>query len=89
MTALEIVILLLGLALCAFLCLFRALRGPTPADRTVSVDILGILMVGFCAVLTVATGKDLYMIVGLAWAHLAFVGSLALAKFLEGKSFDD
>ena len=46
-------------------------------------------MVGFCAVLTVATGKDLYMIVGLAWAHLAFVGSLALAKFLEGKSFDD
>ena len=83
------VILMLGLAVCAFLCLYRALAGPTPADRTVSVDILGILMVGVCAVLTVAMDKDLYMIVGLAWAHLAFVGSLALAKFLEGKNFDD
>jgi multicomponent Na+:H+ antiporter subunit F len=80
--------LMLGLALCTFLCLYRTLRGPTPADRTVSVDILGVLMVGFAAVLTVATGKDLYMIVALAWSLLAFVGSLALAKFLEGKRFD-
>ena len=82
-------VLMLGLVGCAFLCLYRALFGPTPPDRTVSVDILGILMVGFCAVLSVATGKDLYMIVGLAWSLLAFVGSLALAKFLEGKAFDD
>ena len=82
-------LLMFGLVICAFLCLYRALFGPTPADRTVSVDILGILMVGFCAVLTVKTGRDLYMIVGLAWSHLAFVGSLALAKYLEGKNFDD
>ena len=82
------VVLLVGLTLGAFLVLWRAIAGPTPADRTVSVDILGILMVGFCAVLTVATGQDLYMIVGLAWALLAFVGSLALAKYLEGRSFD-
>ena len=82
-------ILMIGLVVCAFLCLYRALFGPTPADRTVSVDILGVLMVGFCAVLSVATGKDLYMIVGLAWSLLAFVGSLALAKFLEGKAFDE
>ena len=80
--------LMIGLVAAAFLVLWRALLGPTPADRTVSVDILGILMVGFCAVLTVATGNDLYMIVGLAWSLLAFVGSLALAKYLEGMRFD-
>ncbi len=87
MTPLEI--LLLGLLLCGFLCLWRVMRGPTPADRTVAVDILGILMVGFCAVLTVITGKDLYMIVGLSWSLLAFVGALALAKHLEGKRYHD
>jgi multicomponent Na+:H+ antiporter subunit F len=85
----PLIILMVGLVLGAFLVLWRTLAGPTPADRTVSVDILGVLMVGFCAVLSVATGKDLYMIVGLAWSLLAFVGSLALAKFLEGRSFDD
>ena len=29
------------------------------------------------------------MIVGLAWALLAFVGSLTLAKHLEGRRLDD
>ncbi len=82
-------VLMAGLLAAAFLCLYRTMAGPTPADRTVAVDILGILMVGFCAVLTVATGKDTYMIVGLAWSLLAFIGSLALAKHLEGKHFDE
>jgi multicomponent Na+:H+ antiporter subunit F len=82
-------LLLLGLLLCGTLCLWRVIAGPTPADRTVAVDILGILMVGFCAVLTVMTGKDLYMIVGLSWSLLAFVGALALAKYLEGKRYHD
>ena len=85
----PLVILMLGLLACTFLCLWRVTAGPTAADRTVSVDILGILMVGFCAVLSVQTGKDLYMIVALAWSLLAFVGALALAKHLEGKRFHD
>jgi len=29
------------------------------------------------------------MVVGLAWALIAFVGSLAIAKHLEGRRFDD
>lgn len=87
MSPLEL--LLLGLLICGLLCLLRVVLGPTPADRTVGVDILGILMVGFCAVLTVMTGKDLYMIVGLSWSLLAFVGALALAKHLEGKRYHD
>ncbi len=82
-------ILMIGLVLAAFMCLFRVMVGPTPADRTVSVDILGIVMVGFCAVLTVMTGRDVFMIVGVSWSLLSFVGSLALAKYLEGRSFDD
>jgi multicomponent Na+:H+ antiporter subunit F len=87
MTVLHII--LIGLTVGAFLCLYRTAAGPTPADRTVSVDILGILMVGFCAVITVITGQDFFMIVALSWSLLSFVGSLALAKHLEGRSFDD
>ncbi|MCK6480483.1 MAG: monovalent cation/H+ antiporter complex subunit F [Planctomycetes bacterium] len=82
-------LLLAGLLLGAALCLWRARAGPTPADRAVCVDILGILMVGFCAVLSARTGRDLYLAVGLSWALLSFVGSLALAKHLEGRRFDD
>jgi len=82
-------LLMIGLVLAAFFCLGRTLAGPTPADRIVSVDILGILMVGFCAVMTVITGRDLFMIVALSWSLLAFIGTLALAKNLEGRGFDE
>ena len=34
------------------LCLYRICRGPTGADRIVAIDILGILIIGLCAILT-------------------------------------
>lgn len=76
------------LILGAALCLYRVLRGPTAADRIVAIDIFGILIVGFCAIAAVATGRDWYLDIGIAWALQSFIGSLALAKYLEGRSFD-
>jgi multicomponent Na+:H+ antiporter subunit F len=55
----------------------------------VAIDILGIVIVGFCALLGIVTGKDFYLNVAMAWAILSWVGTIALAKFLEGRSFDD
>ncbi len=71
------------------LCLYRIFRGPTSADRAVSIDMLGILIVGFCSILTISTGRSWYMDIAIAWALQSFIATLALAKFLEGKSFDD
>ena len=79
----------IGLCLCCFLCLYRIGRGPTAPDRAVAIDILGIVIVGFCALLAVDTGKDFYLNIALAWALLSFIGTIALAKFLEGRSFDE
>lgn len=75
--------------LCGFLCLYRILGGPTAADRLVSIDILGILIVGFCALLSLSTGRSWYLDIGIAWALQSFIGVLALTKYLEGRSFDD
>jgi multicomponent Na+:H+ antiporter subunit F len=75
--------------LAAFLCLYRILRGPTAADRIVSVDILGFMLVGLCAVLMIVTGRSWYMDIGVAWALQDFVTILALSKYLEGKGFDE
>ncbi len=75
--------------LCIILCFFRILRGPTPADRIITIDILGILIVGLCAILSVPTGRTWYIDIGIAWALQSFIGTLALAKYLEGKSFDE
>lgn len=79
----------ISLMICCFLCLYRIGCGPSAPDRTVAIDILGIIVVGFCALMSLTTGKDYYLNIALAWALLSFIGTIALAKFLEGRNFDD
>ena len=77
------------LVFASLLCLYRIGTGPTAPDRAVAIDILGTLLVGFCAVLGLESGMDYYLNVAIAWALLSFIGTIALAKFLEGKGFDE
>ncbi len=71
------------------LCLYRIMRGPTAADRAVTLDMLGVLIVGFCVITGISTGRSWYIDIAIAWALQSFIATLALAKFLEGKSLDD
>jgi len=75
--------------LAAFMCLYRIMMGPTSADRIVAIDILGILIVGFCAILSISTGRSWYIDIGIVWALQSFISTLALSKYLEGKDFDE
>jgi multicomponent Na+:H+ antiporter subunit F len=79
----------LWLILSGTLCLWRIFRGPTAPDRAVAIDMLGILIVGFCAILSIPTGRDWYIDIGIAWALQSFIGIMALAKYLEGRDFDE
>ena len=80
---------LLILLLSGALCLLRVIKGPTAPDRIVAIDILGILIVGLCAVLGIPTGRSWYIDIGIAWALQSFIGTLALAKYLEGRNLDE
>lgn len=77
------------LILACALCFFRVWKGPTGADRIVAVDILGIMIVGLCAILTITTRRSWYMDIGIAWALQSFISTLALSKYLEGRGFDE
>lgn len=81
--------LLNPLIICIVLCLYRIAKGPTPADRAVGVDILGILVVGCCAFFSLITKKDFFIDIAAAWALQSFIGTIALAKYLEGKRLDE
>jgi multicomponent Na+:H+ antiporter subunit F len=75
--------------LCISMCLYRILLGPTPADRSVAVDILGLVVVGVCGILSVFNKVGFFIDIGIAWALQSFIGTLALAKYLEGKKLDE
>jgi len=74
---------------CALFILFRVIFGPSPADRIVAVDIMGILIVGLLALLGLAYDQSFFMDIGLIWALLSFIASLAFAKVLEGRYLDE
>ncbi|MBN1383865.1 MAG: cation:proton antiporter [Elusimicrobia bacterium] len=77
------------LLLASIFCLYRVVKGPTAPDRVVAIDILGVLIVGFCAILCIPTGRSWYIDIGIAWALQSFIATIALAKYIEGKDFDE
>ena len=70
-------------------CFLRLALGPTAADRVAALDIFGILILGFCAILGIPTGRDWYIDIGIAWALQSFISILALGKFMEGRGFNE
>lgn len=82
-------IMIIILIVLCYLCLYRAWRGPTIPDRMVAIDILGILVVGICALLAIVSRRDFLIDIALAWIFLSFIGTLALAKYLSGRKFDE
>jgi multicomponent Na+:H+ antiporter subunit F len=73
----------------ALFVLYRVVRGPSPADRIVAVDILGVLIIGMLALLGLFYKQGFFMDIALIWALLSFIASLAFAKTLEGRRIDD
>lgn len=82
-------ILIFILIILCFSCLYRVLRGATIPDRMVAIDILGILVVGISGLLAVFVDRGFLMDIALTWLFLSFIGTLALAKYLSGRGFDE
>ncbi|WP_059102699.1 Na(+)/H(+) antiporter subunit F1 [Shouchella shacheensis] len=86
-TILSIVLLMMSIS--CLLCFIRAVLGPTMHDRIAALDTLGLLLIGFVGVLMLMQNTQAYTEVVLVVGILAFIGSIAMAKFLErGELFD-
>ena len=71
-------ILLLAGMLLAFL---RLIIGPDAADRIVALDLISVLIVGLLAVLAIPADETSFLDVSIAYALVAFLGTVALARF--------
>ena len=66
-----------------FFCLVRMLKGPTSADRAVALDTLSTVTAALLVFLGYTFKREIYLDVSLVYAILTFVGSVAIARFLE------
>lgn len=84
MLSIVIPIVLFLIAGSILACTVRALIGPSTADRIVALDTIGINLIGLIAVIMIVQDTIAYAEVMLVIAILAFIGSVAIAKFSEG-----
>ncbi len=75
----SMAILLAGM----FLLLWRLSKGPNAADRVVGMDLLSVLVVTFLVILSIHTRETSYLDVAIAYACIAFLGTIALARFIQ------
>ncbi|MGD2036965.1 MAG: cation:proton antiporter [Desulfobacterales bacterium] len=65
-----------------FLALVRLIRGPDAADRIVALDLVSVLIVAFLAAYSIVSGETSFLDVAIGYALIAFLGTVALARFL-------
>lgn len=85
MITLGLIIVFFGACI---LCALRAALGPTAPDRVVAIDALVTLMVASLVLLGIFYRASIYLDVALVYAFLAFLGTLAIAKYLEGRGIE-
>ena len=82
--ATTIALALLGLAMLA--AVVRIIRGPSLGDRILGLDTITTLGIGIIAIFAVRTGLYLYTDVAIALALLAFLSTVAFARYLLARS---
>jgi multisubunit Na+/H+ antiporter MnhF subunit len=80
----ALIVLLAGIGC----CLVRAVLGPTLFDRVLAFDALALTTVGLTLVVSMLLGTDAFIDVVLVVALLGFLGTVALAAYLEGTLVD-
>ncbi len=73
-----------GIALLALLLAFiRMMLGPSSADRIVALDVMTIVSISLIVLLAQLLGRGVYMDIALVYGLIAFVGVVAIARYLE------
>lgn len=66
------------------LCLFRMIKGPTAPDRAVALDTSVTVTTALLVLIGLILKRQIYLDVSLVYAVLTFVGSVTIARYLEG-----
>jgi multicomponent Na+:H+ antiporter subunit F len=71
------------MSIAILLAVVRLIRGPSLPDRVVALDLISILVAGVIAIYAIETGQAAYLDVAIALALIAFLGTVAFARYIE------
>lgn len=87
LTALGIVLVVLVASF--VLGMFRLLSGPSLPDRVIALDFMAFVVIAVMSVYAAFSGQPQFLNVALALALVAFLGTIAFARYIERLSRGD
>ncbi len=77
------------LSFCIIFSLYRAIAGPTTADRIIGVNVIGTKVTVLMVFIAVILNEPLFIDIAIIYVLLLFITTLALIKYLGRKSLGD
>ena len=80
---------ILFLSITIFICMFRAIKGPSAADRLIAVNVIGTKIIVLILIGSFILHETYFVDVAIVYALISFLSSIIIAKFIEnsgGKS---
>ncbi len=71
------------LAITIFLCMFRAIKGPSPADRLIAVNVVGTKTIILILIVSFILHETYFVDVALVYALISFIASVVISKYIE------
>jgi len=63
--------------------ILRLVKGPTPIDRVIAIDVLTVTSITIIVFLAHFAGRFIYVDVAIVYGLLSFLGVLAVARYSE------
>lgn len=65
------------------LAIYRVILGPDLSNRLAGIEYIGINVLSFLAIYCILADDPVYLDIGVVLALVAFLGTLALARYIE------
>ncbi|WP_291779156.1 cation:proton antiporter [Cecembia sp.] len=82
-----VIIPILGLSV--ILVFIRFLKGPSLADRVISLDMLILMAIGIIVVYSIVHNQSTFLDIAMLFALIAFLGTVAFAYYIEERGKRD
>lgn len=81
--AVATLITMVVVAVSILVAALRVIVGPSLPDRVVAIDLIGLLAVSVIASVAIASDQPVLLDAAIALALIAFLGTVAFARFIE------
>lgn len=66
-----------------FACLYRAIKGPTNADRLISINVIGTKTIVLITMISVLFDKKYYEDVVIVYSLISYLATVVISKFVD------